>query len=381
MNAPARPRFARRLAPLTLAALAAGAWAAIQPEPASPPAPPSASPPPERPASAGRSAADVPLEGEITPELEEAVARGLAALARMQRPDGSFGEGSYGGNVAISALAGIAFMADGHTPGRGAYGENVSRALNFLLDNCNENGLIAGEAASSPMYGHGFGTLFLGEVYGMTSGGGDTTLAARTHQALVRAVRLIETTQNEEGGWRYNPLPYDADTSVTICQIMGLRSARNAGLDVSKSVIDKAVKYVQSCQNADGGFRYQASQLASLWPRSAAGVASLYYAGMYTDPGIERGLNYLVANALPKSGKNPPNSLHYFYGQYYAVQTMFLAGGDHWARWWPLIRAEMLETQRPDGGWDDMSVGEAYGTSMALIILQMPKRYLPIYQK
>jgi hypothetical protein len=29
---------------------------------------------------------------------------------------------------------------------------------------------------------------------------------------------------------------------------------------------------------------------------------------------------------------------HYFYGNYYAVQAMFLAGGDYWAKWYPAIR-------------------------------------------
>lgn len=320
------------------------------------------------------------LPNEITPELESAVEHGLAALARFQRADGSFGEGQFGGNVAITALSGIAFMADGHIPGRGAYGDNVSKALEYILANCAENGLVAGDTASGPMYGHGFATLFLGEVYGMLPGGAESSLTSKTHQALVRAVRLIETTQNEEGGWRYNPLPYDADTSVTICQIMALRSARNAGLDVSKQVIEKAVKYVQACQNPDGGFRYQMQGGPSLWPRSAAGVATLYYAGKYDDPGILRGLRYLEENALP--GKNGPNTLHYFYGQYYSVQTMFLAGKEHWARWWPAIRSELLATQNSDTGvWNDSSVGDAYGTAMALIILQMPKRYLPIYQK
>ena len=41
-----------------------------------------------------------------------------------------------------------------------------------------------GDAANGPMYGHGFATLFLGEVYGMTSGGGDTNQAQRLHEAV-----------------------------------------------------------------------------------------------------------------------------------------------------------------------------------------------------
>ena len=146
----------------------------------------------------------------------------------------------------------------------------------------------------------------------------------------MKSVHLIEQTQNEQGGWRYNPVPYDADVSVTICQIMGLRSARNAGIEVSKQTIDRAVDYVRRCQNPDGGFKYQLESGASGWPRSAAGVASLYYAGIYEDNAIDRGIAYLSKEAMP--GQATSSKAHYYYGHYYSVQAMYLAGGDAWAK-------------------------------------------------
>ncbi|HYF14748.1 MAG TPA: prenyltransferase/squalene oxidase repeat-containing protein [Phycisphaerales bacterium] len=326
-----------------------------------------------------RSAQNNPIENEMTPALDRAVARGLARLAAMQAQDGSWGQQGFGRGVAVTSLACIALMADGNLPGRGAYGEQVSKGLEFVLRSSTESGLLATDATNSPMYGHGFATLFLGEVYGMTQGGGDTQTSDRVHRALVRAVRLIESTQNSEGGWRYNPVPFDADTSVTIAQIMALRSARNAGLEVSKQVVDRAVEYVRSCQNPDGGFRYQASPGPTAWPRSAASVASLQYAGIYEDRAIDSGLAYLFTQAFP--GRGEQEAIHYYYGQYYAIQAVFLAGGDHWARWWPAARQELLSRQRDDGSWEDSSAGDEYATAMALIVLQMPKRYLPIFQK
>lgn len=355
------------VAMLALCGLAAAALGQVVPD----------APRPET--GAGASAQNNAAEGEITPELDAAVARGLRYLADQQAPDGAFGEGRYGRNVAVTSLACLAFMADGHLPGRGEYGAVVGKGLDYVLANCTENGLIADDASNGPMYGHGFATLFLGEVYGMTAGGGDTALAARLHEALVRAVDLIEKTQNSEGGWRYNPVPYDADVSVTICQVMGLRAARNAGLEVSKETIDRAVEYVRRCQNSDGGFKYQLETGASGWPRSAAGVATMYYAGIYQDEAINRGLEYLKREALP--GATAAARAHYFYGHYYAVQAMYLSGGDQWALWWPAIRRELLAEQLAAGSWEDRSVGDSYGTAMALIILQMPKRYLPIFQK
>lgn len=328
----------------------------------------------QRPSRAGTSAQNAPSRLEMTPESEEATRRAMRYLASMQNEDGSFGRGRFARHVGITALCGLAFMADGNLPGRGPYGDAVRKALEFVLKNATETGLLAAENSHGPMYGHGFATLFLGEVYGMTPEDG------RVRDALVRAVELIVNSQNEEGGWRYNPVPYDADVSVTICEIMGLRSARNAGIKVPKATIDRAIAYVRGCQNADGGFRYMTALGASAWPRTAAGVASLFYAGIYSDDSIDRGLTYLQGNATP-NGAGMSSEAHYFYGHYYAVQSMYLAGGAAWQAWWPLIRDELVEKQAEQGGWMDYQAGPAYSTAMGLIILQMPQRYLPIFQK
>jgi len=325
-------------------------------------------------------AENAPAEQEITPKLEEAVRRGFEYLRREQKADGSFGEGRYGEHIGVSSLCAISFMADGNVPGRGDFGDCVQKTLDFVLSHASETGLLVSDETHGPMYGHGFATLFLGEVYGMNNDDD------RVRDALVRAVQLIVASQNDEGGWRYNPVPADADVSVTICEIMGLRSARNAGIKVPKSTIDDAVRYVRECQNPDGGFRYMRDAGGSAWPRTAAGIASLYYAGIYEDESISKGLEYLKRSAFPRAGNGGPAMSmsmqpHYFYGHYYAVQAMYLAGGEHWRTWWPAIREELLARQGADGSWSDGQNGNAYGTAMALIVLQMPKRYLPIFQR
>jgi len=321
------------------------------------------------------SAQNNPDSVEMTPRLAETTTRALAFLASLQNDDGSFGRGRYGRHVGITGLCAIAFMADGHLPGRGKYGENVRKALEFVVRSSSDTGLLAAEMTHGPMYGHGFAALFLGEIYGMNPDD------ERVRDALTRAVQLIVNSQNDEGGWRYNPVPYDADVSVTICQVMALRSARNAGVKVPKETIDAAVRYVRACQNPDGGFRYMRDTGASAWPRTAAGVAALFYAGIYEDQSIERGLDYLMRTARPTGTGGALSQAHYFYGHYYAVQAMYLAGGERWRSWWPAIRDELIARQDPNGGWSDHQAGEAYGTAMALIILEMPKRYLPIFQK
>jgi hypothetical protein len=329
--------------------------------------------PEDAPLADAGGAENAPAIEEMTPELDGGVGRGLEALARMQNTDGSFGRGRYGRHVGITAICALAFMSDGHLPERGRYESTVRKALDFVLAGATETGLLAAETSHGPMYGHGFATLFLGEIYGMNPSD------ERVRDVLGRAIRLIVDSQNEEGGWRYNPVPIDADVSVTICEIMALRSARNAGIKVPRETIDKAVEYVRKCQNPDGGFRYMTQPGGSAWPRTAAGVASLFYAGIYEDDAIERGLEYLAQ----RGGGNLIGSgnAHYFYGQYYSAQAMYLAGGEWWSDWWPSTRTELLSRQNQNGEWIDRQIGDAYATAMALIVLQMPKRYLPIFQK
>ena len=57
-------------------------------------------------------------KGMITAATQKAIDRGLAYLARKQKADGSFGDGHYQGNVAVTSLAALAFMSGGHQPGR-----------------------------------------------------------------------------------------------------------------------------------------------------------------------------------------------------------------------------------------------------------------------
>ena len=309
----------------------------------------------------------------FTSEARQAAEKSLRFLSGMQSDDGSFGSSGYGRNVGVCGLAGLAFMSGGSTPGRGPYGRNVDACVDYVLRHCQPSGFINEPIANShgPMYGHGFATLFLAEVYGMSP-------RRDLREKLSKAVKLIVDTQNDDGGWRYQPQPRDADLSVTICQIMALRAAKNSGIYVPNETIDKCVGYVKRSQNPDGGFMYMLDGGASMFPRSAAGVVALYSAGVYEGDEIRKGLAYLMMH-LPSSGGNARQS-HFFYGQYYAVQAMWHAGGDYWARWYPAIRQLLLARQSPDGSWSN-SISPAYGTAMAAIILQVPNSCLPIFQR
>lgn len=333
-------------------------------------------------ASAIRAAESPSIDSRelVSPETDAAIQRGLTWLASRQQADGSFGPitsfNRYRLNPAVNALCGLALLSSGSTPGRGPYGKAIDRCLDLILRFSSPTGFIAEPDATydqSPMYGHGFAALFLAEVLGMSP---RREVRGATH----RAVQLIVDTQNREGGWRYFPEPREADISVTVCQIMALRAAHNAGLAVPRATIEKAVAYILRCQNPDGGFKYQ--PLAggeSLFPRSAAALVALYTSGIEAAGAIEAGLAYMRRFA-PGSASVQDRG-YYFYAQYYAVQAAWHAGGEIWTNWYPGMRDELLRQQMSAGQWTDPGIGPEYATAMALVALQLPNNFLPIFQR
>ncbi|HVK15876.1 MAG TPA: prenyltransferase/squalene oxidase repeat-containing protein [Fimbriiglobus sp.] len=326
----------------------------------------------------------------ITADAQSAVDRGLAYLAGAQAADGSFPDTrTMFGNVAITGLAGMAMMAGGHQPGRGKFGGAVARAAEYVADRgasstpagyLNNADVLLSHGA---MYQHGFGALFLSEVHGMVP---DPAKQKRVRGVLEQAVELTLKAQNREGGWRYEPRPNQADVSVTVAQMMALRAARNAGVYVPKSAMDKAVAYVLACQQPDGGFCYIRNQgfAGSAFARSAAAVVGLFCAGVYDSPAVDRGLSYLM-KFLPGRGRAnvaEARAEHYFYGHYYAALAMWTAGGNYWAEWFPAVRDELVAKSRTAQGgvWTDWH-GPAYATAMSCVVLQLPNNYLPIMQK
>jgi hypothetical protein len=351
------------------------------------PAPGSGGTEPSPPRENGTPARRDPLRSfsqEITPTLRLSIERGFNYLKQNQLASGSFA-GSEGYTVAVNALVGLAFLAGGYTDKEGPYTETVRNCTQCLLSYQNEQGYF--DDRESRMYGHGFATLYLAELHGMA---GDQREKVRS--ALKRAVQVIELSQSSDGGWDYQPDSRfggsgsrgESDTSITVCQAMALRAARNLGIQVQPAVVERARAYIRNAQNSDGGFCYRLSGAirwggGSQFPRSAAGVCILYSLAKtpeeYNSPQLNRGYDYLLENYRGFS-QFP------FYGQYYCTQAMFQAGGKKWAEYFPYLRDRLLKTQKKDGSWSGggMEV-TSQTTAMALISLQMPFRFLPITER
>lgn len=340
----------------------------------------------------------------IDNELRAAVSRGHDWLAAHQHPDGYWAElvgyklnTSYEAldnrplpHVGVTALALMSFLAGGHLPDRGKYGKELSRGLNFVLQASQDDGQI--QLNGTRMYSHAFATLLLAEVYGMVE-------RDDVKRVLQRSVDLIVDSQNAEGGWRYRPFARESDMSITVCQVLALRSARNVGIHVPLSTIRNAQNYVYRSAVRDndrnfrfgghggygdqgGSFRYQnRDHTRATFPLTAAGVTTLYAAGEYDSPIIQNALDYMDRQV---EGFSRDWHEHYFfyYGHYYAVQAYYITGDPRWQRYFRTVKRMLLDRQQSDGRWRcTTGPGDAFGTAVSTLILQIPLQYLPIFQR
>lgn len=324
---------------------------------------------------------------ELDRETLDAIERGVAWLAQEQLGgSGRWPSTPQRYQMSITALAGLALLAHGDTPDSGKYSRQVRRAVEWILDSQRRqskghrwDGLLFDGRddvfdlrEDKAMHGHGFALLFLSEAYGQTR---EAALRERMHDAIRAACRLTERTITPDGGWFYTPDSPRDEGSVTVTQIQGLRSARNAGISVDASVIERAVNYIKASQMPDGGVRYTLRWGNTSAALTAAGISVLHGAGEYHGEALEKGYAYLRQHLT-----TDPRQDFFFYTHLYAAQAMFQRGGPEWANYFPRIRRQLLDLRRGAPYWES-DYGRSYGTAIALLILQLPLRYLPIFQR
>ncbi|MBM3992690.1 MAG: terpene cyclase/mutase family protein [Planctomycetes bacterium] len=329
--------------------------------------------------SAGVAAQEKEKKVEMDEATKKATAKALAWLKNRQNPDGSFSDGAYAHNTAITAYAMLAFMSQGHLPGQGTYGPEVAKAGRFLVAAQREiDGYLVG-ARGGNMYCHAMATLALAELYGQT---GDDALKP----VVKKATDLIVRSQAPNGGWRYEPHPTGADISVTIMQVMALRAAKNSGLHVPDTTMKKALAYINSCYRPQaGGFAYMPGSTPG-FARTAAGVCVLYLAGEYNDDRLKKMRDEKKPNPVDYLHRHFESPIHFYYGHYYAAHAMHQVGGKDWEEWYGRLVKYFVASgiQQQDGSWSTTrhrEVGPVYQTSIAVIILSVPAHYLPIFQR
>ena len=336
-------------------------------------------------------------EWEVTAESELALERGLAWMAKTQGAQGNWESNDLG----LVGLGALAFLSAGHMPGRGKYGDNVDRALKYVVKNAKPSGLLNIADAQRDLYNHGLAAFVLGQAYGMT----DDPQIGKT---LERSLKLIANTQCDDGGWDYRAKrqPHGHDLSLSVMQAKAMRSAVDSGFEVRNDVIKLAIQSVRDHYKAENGargledrakegpgqFTYDGNRVTVAM--SACGVVCLQEFGQYDDWRIAKNLDYIskeLARLTPVKGNGevPFDA----YTLYYVGQALYQSGGTNWRTNYPLLRDHLIASQvrKPenaseDGSWRDTrwvhgKQGQLYGTAVSCFVLSIPNRYLPILQE
>lgn len=295
----------------------------------------------------------------------KAIAKAQKWLAATQKSNGAWGGEGESGNCGVAAFCMMALMIGGDIPGEGKYAKNIGMTIQFLLNQQRESGVIYGQKKHAVMYQHALATLALTEAYGMTRN-------PRIRTAIIKAINLIVEVQHPEGGWRYDPKVEKGDISVTVMQVMALKAATEAGIYVPDDTMKRAIKFIKGCYNAkEKGFAYMKGNGGAGFARTGAGLVSLQTVGLHKDPTLPDIVQYLMKNGNPSKKEK-----HYWYGHYYMSVGLYHYGGPSWKAYYPLIKKKIMKDWAKQGHYND-----ALSTAWAIMIMGVPYRYLPIYQR
>lgn len=322
-------------------------------------------------------------------EVRKAIDDGVQFLIDQQKSSGAINDANKN-ETAMSALSLMAMLAVGHQPTDPTpEGKAMRKALSFVLqeDRQKKNGYF-GKKDGSRMYGHGIITLMLTEMMGMGVNEQQNELIRKRVEKAVKLTLKAQNTKKDSrfyGGWRYHPHSNDGDMSVTVWQLLSLRSARNSDIQVPEKAIDRAIQYLKNSFDKDkGGFGYQPRKKEGRahsvrYACVSGGMLGMQLAGEYEADEVDAAAKWLRENE-PDWGKR-----WFLYGSYYYAQSMYQVGGEHAAHARSRIRRIMLEHQNDDGSWRGNAKWEkrskVYATCLAILALSVKYHFLPIYQR
>jgi hypothetical protein len=312
-------------------------------------------------------------------DWERSIDRGLKWVANTQSRLGHWTASAY--PTAMTALAGTALICSGSTSTQGPYAQNIRRAVDYLMTRLRPNGLIGDPLSDNRYtYGHGFSMLFLSQILGEEE---DRERRDELIEALAKAAEFSVAAQTNSGGWGYVSAKdgnnFD-EGSTTITQVQGLRGCRNAGIAVPGKAIDDAKEYIYRCKNPDGGISYSSRNRGSSRPAiTAAALAALYNAGDYDSKHVPEMLKYCKEN-LHRITDGVQHFGHWHYTYLYYSQVVYRQGEQDWTEFRDRLYNKIVSEQSGDGSWNG-NIGPIYVTACNLIMMQLDKGFLPIYQR
>jgi hypothetical protein len=310
-------------------------------------------------------------------KARSAVDAALHWLATRQENDGYWASGP-GPRAGTTSLALLSLMSGGHTARRGEYRRNVIRAMEWLLSHQHFSGQI-GDAMDE----HAIATIALCESFGRTP-------EERVGAAARKAVVFLEKSVSHDDGWGLRPNSTMSDLGVAAWAMQALKAARLAQIPVDQGVTARALLYLDSQTDRNGGPDTNGRVAANVkFQRGEASESNLTYtaAGMLTRQFSGVGVNSAVlTRGADWIRKTPPDWKEKDFAYwYYATYAMHNMGGEHRVWWNKRIRDVLLDHQTREGNdagsWDPMGDASAKDgdrvatTALGALILEVYYRY------
>ncbi len=295
----------------------------------------------------------------------------------------------------LTGLSLLAFLGAGYTAREGPYRENVDRAILWLLSRQDARGFFfdsfretaPGVPGSWPggMYGHGIATFALGEACAITRD-------ERLFRALEKAVAATARSQVPNGGWAYfaggnaagGRWAVTSEFTLSVWQMMGLKAAEKAGIEVPEGTIARAMAYVRSSTHPSGGVHYYPESGITLGSTGAALFARCMF-GMTEGGLIEKGLATMDRSPTAEPVLGQSGFFEHLYCWYYRTLVAFQLQGRPWREWNGKLRPFLVSAQKAGGhaagSWsivDYRHAGTVYGTALCILMLETYYRYLPM---
>ncbi len=345
-------------------------------------------------------------------EARTCLDRALSFLVRSQAADGHWGHGSMEGlldsgyavtswkdwQVGAHGLALLALMESPETPERRAA---LEQGMNWMLQ------------VDDPLRGNNWDNdTVWAAVYSyiaLARAAGDARFQSEAWRPRIdaraeRALQYLLDQQVPTGGWGYYDFPYPtqrpkwATSFTTACVIPALADGVKLGWKVDGDMLERARKYVRRCSLPNGAYEYNLNPVPRIsggetinnvkgslgriqvcnWALAMTGEKSITHdkvrEGLSSFFEEHRFLDVARMRPVPHEAYYANAGYFYFFGHYYAAQSINLLPPGERESWHAKLRPHLAKTLRADGSSSDFHIqtwSVTAGTSFAALALAL----------
>ena len=321
-------------------------------------------------------------KGEGNSDWGAAMKHSWAFLARTQSGDGRWCSRMLGAQLSAdveqTSLALNVFLWAGHTEKVGQYKQTVRRAVAFLMSRQLEDGAIVNENWTEVDNAtHAMATWALAEAYSMAR-------IPKTGKAAQRAVEFATKHHDDQTVGFRRTRDVKPDLFTTALFVNALKSARVAGLDVSLTSFESAIRFLDRVEDKkEKTYSYVPGGKPS--PHAAVlGVFCRQNLGWKKDDLTESFKIALKGVGAPTVNLETTNVLT----NYFATQVAIYQGGDIWKSWDKPFKKAIAKAQiqqgQAYGAWAARGIwggaGRVPTAALHCMILGTYMRYRPMYK-